>query len=187
MSKACSEMESSAEAGETGWRSGLFDCFISPKTCCLGLWCPCVLYSQNVKSLTGEDACGSCCGYFWFVQTLGCLNLCCLGLPVSQCLMPALTLNKRKMLREAYDLPDNCGGESYCVHLFCLACALCQEARELEVRGHSAENPLYSTMMNQRRQDVITVAPVQVQSIGIPLGEAECDLSETAALLKPAP
>merc|ERR1712072_1508741 len=40
-----------------GWKTGLFDCFLSPVTCCLGAWCPCVLYAKNVQAITGEDFC----------------------------------------------------------------------------------------------------------------------------------
>jgi Cys-rich protein (TIGR01571 family) len=164
-------METTAEERENpGWKTGLFDCFLSPMTCCLGAWCPCVLYSQNVEALTGEDPCGSCCGYFWLVQSLGFLNFFCCAGAISQCIfMPSLTLDKRKMLRDAYDLPDSCGGESYCVHAFCLACALCQEARELKLRGHSPINPLYERMTNNNTPRAVTTeAPVQVESIGIP-------------------
>jgi len=183
-----------------GWKTGLFDCFLSPVTCCLGAWCPCVLYAKNVQAITGEDFCGSCCGYFWLVQSLGFLNFFCCAGAISQCIfMPSLTLDKRKMLREAYGLPDSCGGESYCVHAFCLACALCQEARELELRGHSPTNPLYErgTMNNNTPVTVITEAPVQVESIGTPFlakkqqalehddKEDDNDDDERAALLNP--
>jgi len=186
-----------------GWKTGLFECFGDCSSCCLGCWCPCILYAKNVQAIKGEEFCGSCCGFFWLLQSLSALNALGfyffgVGGPATL-LMPLLTVDKRKMLREAYDLPDSCGGESYLVHGFCLACALCQEARELKLRGHSPTNPLYErgTMNNNTPVTVITEAPVQVESIGTPFlakkqqalehdnNEDDNDDDERAALLNP--
>ena len=161
MKSSCKKAESSS------WLTGFFSCFSDMESCCLGCWCPCILYGKNHEALTGGDSCGNCLGFF---------GMHCL--PFGACFLPCLTLPKRKMIREAYDLPDGCC-ESYCVHFaWFLPCALCQEARELKLRGHSPENPLRTRAMNHQIRshnshgEAITEAPA-VQSIGMPIAEAE--------------
>ena len=125
-------------------------------------------------------------------------------------------LDNRKTIKEAYNIQEErcCGfslskvtfgptinnrkcflDRSYLIHMFCLSCALCQEARELKIRGHSHENPLCNKRTDYKPPTIITEAPVQVQSIGGPSAKQSLaqkeekeeveDLSETTALLNP--
>jgi len=119
------------ESGE--WSTKLLHCGKDCDICCLGFWCPCILYGQNVEATTGGDGFAHCCIAFWFVSHMPALQ---------SFLSPLLTYDKRTMLRKAYDLPEEPCGD-YCTHLCCYTCALCQEGRELKKRGHSAAHPVF--------------------------------------------
>ena len=134
----------------------------------------------------------------------------------TQALLMDHCLDNRKKIKEAYNIQkETCCGFSlskvtfgptinnrkcfldwsYLIHMFCLSCALCQEARELKIRGHSHENPLCNKRTDYKPPTIITEAPVQVQSIGGPSAKQSLaqkeekeeveDLSETTALLNP--
>ena len=154
---------------ERRWSTGLFDCWCSSsgdwRTTCLGCWCPCILYGKNVEALEGEEWSSSCCD-FALVRFFSTIFLC----GGSLCVMPALTLQRRKSIREAYKIEEKaCCGSSYCVQCFCLRCSLCQEARELKRRGHTLENPLVKhfpppATPSDAQNDVTTRAPTQIEA-----------------------
>ena len=197
----------------SSWSTGLFDCFTDMPSCILGSFLPCVLYGDNASALKGKTFGGSCCAFFG----LTCVNnglfllfqsalrthpiASMAGFPIFSFLpllvMPALTLDNREKIREAYDIQEEaCCGRSYLIHMFCLRCALCQEARELKIRGHSRMNPLSGKVTDYKPPTIITEAPVQVHSMGIPVAKQSLtqkeekeeeveDMSETTALLNP--
>ncbi|KAK9795495.1 hypothetical protein WJX73_007975 [Symbiochloris irregularis] len=111
------------EDGEV-WSSGLCDCFSDCGTCCLGCWCPCILFGQNAEKITNQQSCCSwCCAWCLIgggAHHAGCG--CCIAAPL------------RKLLRGTYQL-KNAPCSDCCVHWCCATCALCQEARELEYRA----------------------------------------------------
>merc|ERR1712078_185767 len=183
----------------SSWSTGLFDCFTDMPSCILGSFLPCVLYGDNASALKGKTFGGSCCAFFGLTCDVA---VCTITYPIAgsaiiRLVMPALTLDTREKIREAYDIQEEaCCGRSYLIHMFCLRCALCQEARELKIRGHSRMNPLSGLTMNYKPPTIITEAPVQVHSMGIPVAKQSLtqkeekeeeveDMSETTALLNP--
>ena len=70
-------------------------------------------------------------------------------------------MGSRSSIRYAYGIEAKCS--DCCVHLFCLKCALCQEARELKYRGASPDAPaLWQKRMADAQAGpiVVTTAPV---------------------------
>jgi len=208
------------EPRPSSWSTGLFDCFTDMPSCVVGYFLPCVLYGDNASALKGKTFGGSCCAFYGLTCVNNGLFLLfqsalrthpialmngwfpiMAGFPIFSFLqllvMPALTLDNRKRIKEAYNIQEEaCGGRSYLIHMFCLSCALCQEARELKIRGHSHSNPLSGKMTDYKPPTIITEAPVQVHSMGIPLTKQSLaqkeekeeeveDMSETTALLNP--
>ncbi|KAF7062987.1 hypothetical protein CFC21_069525 [Triticum aestivum] len=109
-------------ANTTSWSSGLCGCFDDVGGCCLTFFCPCVTFGRIAAIVDkGETSC--------FVSGTGYLLLNWLtGLA---CLH---SFRYRSKLREQYGLQEKPCPDC-CVHMFCEACALCQEYRELKTRG----------------------------------------------------
>eukprot|EP00612_Vaucheria_litorea_P003944 CAMPEP_0171461372 /NCGR_PEP_ID=MMETSP0945-20130129/5847_1 /TAXON_ID=109269 /ORGANISM="Vaucheria litorea, Strain CCMP2940" /LENGTH=125 /DNA_ID=CAMNT_0011987707 /DNA_START=41 /DNA_END=418 /DNA_ORIENTATION=- len=102
------------------WSTGLFDCFSDIGSCVCVYFCPSCSYGQIVSILnTGQPGgacgdCGSCCvfcllGYFGFVVSCG----------------------TRTQIRNKYGLREEPCSDCL-VHFLCLACALCQDFREVK-------------------------------------------------------
>ena len=151
------------------WTTGLFDCCDDMDTCCYGFWCLPCLFGQNVEALDGSN-CGLCCSAFVLVSQL--MGAACF-----------LSAPKRTKLRQAYALPPTdlgcgCGDEfeDYLVHcLPCtVSCAICQEARELRLRGAAAHCPAVPRhgAAGQVGSFVVPVArqPQRVELAGYPMG-----------------
>ncbi|XP_058215414.1 cell number regulator 8-like [Rhododendron vialii] len=130
-----------------GWSSGLFDClgrndeFCSSdvEVCLLGSVAPCVLYGSNVERLgsvpgTFSSHCLRYAGAYLIGNSLFGANV----------LAPWFSYPSRTAIRHTFNKQGSCGSfvddeecESLCdraTHIFCHACALCQEARELRRR-----------------------------------------------------
>lgn len=107
------------------WKHGLFSCMDQPGICLFTCFCPCVQYGKSVEMFEG----GSC-------PVNGCLYL--VGLYFfAQCLCHSPI---RTRLRTKYGLREVCVSD--CVTTWCCpACALCQEAMELQERGATGINP----------------------------------------------
>jgi len=129
------------------WAAPFCGCIDDCETCCLGWWAPCVLYGQNKEAITGDD-CATQGGIFLALCIIFPPAICCWASPT------------RTTLRRAYDLPEAPCNDC-CVYWCCQGCALCQEARELKIRGHSAQNPV--TYLRAPQQVVVVQAPPQVQ------------------------
>lgn len=143
------------------WQNGLCGCFDDCGSCCLGIWCPCILYGQNKSATTGEGCIGGCCTFF-------CLQV------FAGFLIPCVAAGNRSTIRQIYGLPaqpcDDC-----CTYCFCGACALCQESRELKSRGANSVTPAVKSKANQPQQQVVvvqTAAPIQqgAPATGAPAG-----------------
>jgi len=129
------------------WSSGLFAClgrndeFCSSdlEVCLLGSVAPCVLYGSNVERLssvpgTFSSHCLRYAGVYLIGNSLFGANV----------LAPWLSYPSRTAIRRTFNLEGSFGSfvddeecESFCdsaTHIFCHACALCQEARELRRR-----------------------------------------------------
>ncbi|KAF8474618.1 PLAC8 family-domain-containing protein [Kalaharituber pfeilii] len=105
------------------WETGFCSCFSPIGTCCLGAWCPCILYGrthhrlEHNGSLDGYSCCNSSCCFY------GCLTI----LPPLNTILGYI---QRKKIREQYGLSGGCCGD--CVrHCYCSCCALIQEEKEV--------------------------------------------------------
>lgn len=119
--------------GKRDWSHGLFDCFGSCGTCCMAVWCPCIVYGKNKQRLGnlsthgtprpgGGDAIdGSCCVY------------CGLGLFG---IAWVLQIGSRGETRNRYNIRGGTCGDC-CSAWCCAPCALTQEHREIELEEHS--------------------------------------------------
>ncbi|CAF1500650.1 unnamed protein product [Rotaria magnacalcarata] len=110
-----------------GWNTGLFDCLDDKEICLMGLFCPCVLFHSNVR------------------RTPSVITYRCPGLQYALshilCSCASNEHFQRSNLTFAYSIPTTCN--SWPVSIFCTPCALCQEARELNIReaGKAAKTP----------------------------------------------
>lgn len=90
----------------------LCDCFSDMSVCCLTLWCPLIVQSQNfARSRDEECEFCHCCAYAHPLWTR--------------------TNIRRKKNQSAAMLKD------YCTYCFCFPCAVCQDARELNILDNS--------------------------------------------------
>lgn len=112
-------------AGDRGppqpWKTGLCGCFNDMAICCYGCWCLPCLYGEN--SSKASDG-GSCC----CPATLFCLCMYC---PWLVCCISGPT---RTVIRSKYHLREAPCSDC-CVHFWCTCLAVCQEGREIKIRG----------------------------------------------------
>ncbi|GLI62716.1 hypothetical protein VaNZ11_005442 [Volvox africanus] len=115
---------------QNAWTTGLCDCTEEPSGCgfCLYACCctPCA-YGSNVALMEpivccGGDCFGACATYFGIQY---CTGMACI-----------LHLMARGYLRNKYGIPGT-GCSDFMITWCCTPCALCQEQRELVIRGHS--------------------------------------------------
>ncbi|KAB1212605.1 Cell number regulator 10 [Morella rubra] len=121
------------------WSSGLCDCFNDPSNCCLTWCCPCVTFGRIAEVTDrGQTSCFMAGLIYVALAYVGC-----------QCLY---SMTYRSKLRGSYSLPEDPCGDC-CVHLWCDACALCQEHRELKARGLDpaiGRTPCLATFFNYK-------------------------------------
>ncbi|CAH9131785.1 unnamed protein product [Cuscuta epithymum] len=159
------------------WDSGVCSClgrndeFCSSdlEVCLLGSVAPCVLYGSNVERIRSDP--GSFSSHCLHYAGLYLIGSSCFGW---NCLAPWFSSHSRTAIRRKFNLEGSCEGlarsfgwssafvedemkreqcESACdiaTHVFCHACALCQEAREVRRRvPHPGFNsqPILMTMV----------------------------------------
>ena len=122
------------------WKESLFGCS-DCRTCCCGLWCPCVLYGENYEKLNmGSNAAG--CVIYFALAFLFC-----------QCI-PGVAI--RQTMHRTYNLKGGCLG-ACCAYLWCAPCAICQDTREIAYQQGTGQFAVAST--------VPRVAPPQDQTM----------------------
>ncbi|KAB1205785.1 Protein PLANT CADMIUM RESISTANCE 2 [Morella rubra] len=132
------------------WSSGLFDCFSDMKTCCVTLWCPCITFGQVAEIVDkGSTSCGAS-------GALYALVCCVIGCP---CLYSCFYRSK---MRQQYALRETPCGDCL-VHCCCEGCALCQEHRELTMRGYDMTIGWHGNV--ERRNRGVTTAPSVEESM----------------------
>ncbi|XP_043717803.1 protein PLANT CADMIUM RESISTANCE 7-like [Telopea speciosissima] len=103
------------------WSTGLFDCFQDPNNCLITCCCPCVSFGQIAEVVDrGQSSCAMA-GITWYALAIchcACLYSCTF----------------RTKLRALYSLQEDPCADCL-VHWCCMGCALCQEFRELKIRG----------------------------------------------------
>lgn len=134
------------------WSSGICACCDDMNSCCLGFWCPCILFSKNVELLEGRHWTGPCLMHIllWGIATgIGCSLTSGTMLGLLGSCVPCYACGYRKILRTNNDLEEAPCGD-FLTHLFCHQCAICQEYREICDRssrsGFSMVAPSNQTM-----------------------------------------
>lgn len=130
------------------WESGLFGCFSDCSSCCLGFWCPCILFGQNYEKLGSGSSCGGCCMYF--ITQLFFL----------QCIMGTA---QRQKIHKDYNREGSCSG-ACCTYFWCPACANCQNAREIksaqkEAQFATSTGTVFAAPVEQQMAPAVVAAP----------------------------
>ncbi|KAI9892990.1 MAG: hypothetical protein M1814_000874 [Vezdaea aestivalis] len=118
-----SQQPGTAATGPQQWHNDLFDCFSPMGTCCLGCWCPCILYGKTgarLKDPTLANHNAACNGSCWAF----CGTMCC-GVQW------ILTTLRRGDLRAQYNLPGSTATDLL-LSCFCGCCQIIQEEKEVE-------------------------------------------------------
>ncbi|GFR45477.1 hypothetical protein Agub_g6878 [Astrephomene gubernaculifera] len=109
------------------WTTGVFSCCSYPGgigNCLYTFLCTPCSFGQVVARMPPQVCCGgSCYGACFAYSLLAECGLCC-----------AMHIPARMWLREKYGIPGDCCTD--CLYTtFCPCCAICQEHRELLIRG----------------------------------------------------
>ncbi|KAF7824951.1 protein PLANT CADMIUM RESISTANCE 10 [Senna tora] len=126
---------------QTQWSSGICACCDDMQSCCIGLFCPCILFGKNAEFLGSGTFLGSCVTHFilWtFVNATCCLLTDGLLLGLPGCLVAAYACGYRRTLRSKYNLQEAPCGD-FITHFFCHMCAVCQEYREIREKSGDSE------------------------------------------------
>jgi len=94
---------------------------------------------------------------------------------------PFATLNRR--LRQAYNLKPRNACYDFCAHYWCMSCALCQEARELKIRGATPERPAFNPGARAR---ILQRPGIQHLYPGFPVRDQAVELLAPAQVVAPA-
>ncbi|GLC41884.1 hypothetical protein PLESTM_001262000 [Pleodorina starrii] len=172
------------------WTTTLFDCCAQPSGlgfCFYALCCPSCAYGSNVelmepvrlwarlgsivldmvafpKLLLGRPAdqhvmccgghcCGACCAY---------TCMACLGCP---CMLQMMA---RGYIRNKYGIPGGGCGD-FLVTWCCTPCALCQERRELLIRGHGKGGVVQGAQEPPQQQQMLMVPLSVPVSVSVPV------------------
>ncbi|GBG61206.1 hypothetical protein CBR_g19739 [Chara braunii] len=118
------------------WVSGICACCDDLDSCCLGCWCPCVLFGRNVAALSDKPWVGPCVLYCLMDVLIRLVGLKLAGacgwyfLSFGSC----YTFSQRRKLRTKYNLQEGPCMDP-CTHYWCPWCAVCQEYREIRERS----------------------------------------------------
>ncbi|GIL48753.1 hypothetical protein Vafri_5192 [Volvox africanus] len=146
---------------QNAWTTDLCDCAAEPSGCgfCLYAFCcqPCA-YGTNVELMEpqlvfcGGECAAACCSYYLLYLFTGC-----------PCILHMVA---RGYIRRKYNIPgDSCA--DFMITWCCTPCALCQEHRELIIRGHKPGGvaPSVNPQMAPQPQMMVMV-PVQIPMPG---------------------
>ncbi|KAH9571094.1 hypothetical protein CY35_02G074600 [Sphagnum magellanicum] len=114
------------------WTSGICACFDNMPVCCLGCWCPCVLFGRNVEMLEGRPWLRPSMEHvlLWGIPFAVCCALSNTAIGLLVACVPCYACRFRRALRSKYNLEDAPCGDLI-THLCCHMCANCQEHREM--------------------------------------------------------
>ncbi|GAQ80120.1 hypothetical protein KFL_000460310 [Klebsormidium nitens] len=120
------------------WTTGICGCFSDLQTCCLGLWCPCLLFAKNVEMLTGNPSIGPCILHSGVGAAVASVMIFFFGPFGLLCSCASCYASMyRKQIRGKYGL-EEAPCNDVMLHYCCHFCALCQEFRELREAGAGA-------------------------------------------------
>ncbi|KAK1390093.1 protein PLANT CADMIUM RESISTANCE 2-like [Heracleum sosnowskyi] len=131
------------------WSTGLFDCLSDFPQCVVTCCCPCISFGQIAEILDkGSTSCvtsGALYALITLVSGCGCMYSCFY----------------RTKIRKQYMLEERPCGDCL-VHLCCELCALCQEHRELRIRGFDMSLGWQGNL--ERQNGGMAMAPIVPQS-----------------------
>lgn len=114
------------------WTTSLFECWKNLDSCCLGFFCPGLLFAFSAESIGGgsdffEENVAKGCGLHFLY--------CCVP---RSCWVKFPQLNDehetlRKRIRERFELPETPFSDHF-IARYCFCFGVCQEARELKAR-----------------------------------------------------
>ncbi|XP_062115754.1 protein PLANT CADMIUM RESISTANCE 6-like [Humulus lupulus] len=105
-----------------GWSTGLFDCMDDPMNAAITAICPCVTFGQVAEIVdNGTTSCSTSGLMYGLVAFF-------IGIP---CIM---SCTYRTKLRNKFGLLET-PAPDWVTHFLCDCCAICQEYRELQIRG----------------------------------------------------
>ncbi|XP_017226034.1 cell number regulator 2 isoform X1 [Daucus carota subsp. sativus] len=131
-------------AAPTSWSTGLFGCSSDVPNCCLTCFCPCITFGRIAEIVDkGNTSCAAACAVHALIgYWTGCGWI--------------FSCFYRSKMRKEYMLKKSPCGDCL-VHFFCGLCALCQEHRELHIRGYDMSLGWKGNMQKQNRG--VTTAP----------------------------
>lgn len=154
--KMMSPVPQGMQVGYEGWRTGLFDCMDDPMNAVITFFFPCLTFGQIAEIVdNGTTSCG----------TSGLLYGLIAAVIYSPCIF---SCTYRTKLRNKFGLPES-PAPDWITHFLCEQCALCQEYRELQLRGldptigwqgNVARNP------SLQQPQVVMVPPMNQQMMG---------------------
>ena len=155
------EVENQGQGEPQMWSTDICDCCADCESCCITYFIPSITYGRNKERIEGVgNFMPDCCAFFWFHAFCKCFTSC-------------LSYQSRTSIRQAYNLKDEPCGDC-CTHFWCLACALCQEARELKLRGATQANPALSHVQTVAPPlQTMIPPPPQQPAMGVPAQPAE--------------
>ncbi|KAL9230115.1 hypothetical protein vseg_005505 [Gypsophila vaccaria] len=129
------------------WSTGIFDCFNDGPTCCLTCWCPCITFGQAAEIIDrGSSSCGVTGALYALLAVFtGCQFI--------------YTCTYRSKLKQQYGMPPD-SFEDCCLHFWCQPCVLCQEYRELQIRGFDVPLGWYGNVERMNKAFGVTNPPV---------------------------
>ncbi|XP_034217547.1 protein PLANT CADMIUM RESISTANCE 4-like [Prunus dulcis] len=108
--------------GTEGWSSELFDCMDDPMNALTTAFVPCLTFGQIAEIVdNGTTSCAISGLFYGLIASF-------LGVPF------IMSCTYRTKLRSMFRLVE-APAPDWVTHLFCEPCALCQEYRELQIRG----------------------------------------------------
>ncbi|KAM1129561.1 hypothetical protein TB1_038660 [Malus domestica] len=108
--------------GTEPWSSELFDCMDDPMNALTTAFVPCLTFGQIAEVVdNGTSSCATSGLFYGLIAAF-------IGVPF------IMSCTYRTKLRSKYNLIES-PAPDWVTHLFCEPCALCQEYRELQVRG----------------------------------------------------
>ncbi|GIL48754.1 hypothetical protein Vafri_5192 [Volvox africanus] len=141
------------------WTTGLFDCAAEPSGesfCLYACFCTVCAYGRNVELMEpgelvffGGNCAAACCSYYLVNLFTGC-----------PCMLHMLA---RGYIREKYNIPGD-SFEDILITWCCIPCALCQEHRELIIRGHKPGGTCTSPKLMKKTTQQCTSATTQRSS-----------------------
>ncbi|XP_010265197.1 PREDICTED: protein PLANT CADMIUM RESISTANCE 6-like [Nelumbo nucifera] len=135
-----------------GWKTGLFDCMDDPTNTLITFFFPCLTFGQVAEIVdNGQTSCGTSGLLYGLV--LGFIGLPCI-----------YSCTYRTKLRSKFGLVES-PAPDWVTHFLCEYCALCQEYRELQLRGLDPSIGWLANVARQQQQAQVQMVPPPTQTM----------------------